>query len=364
MSRWKALVLGLGLLVGLWWLYPHRQSSEDRAAGVVEIFYAGPGGERAVVMQEVIRRFELESVRLHEEDASRPIYRVVSGQSASRDQTADPTRFLVSVAGERPPDVIFFDRFAIAEWAARGGFEPLDAYMARDVAARAAGELDERVQLVTEDRFYEASWEEACYEGKVYGVPISVNTRVLYYNEDLLRRAGLVYEEGEKKGQARPPRTWAELKEYAVRLTERDEDGRLEVVGFSPQYGNSWLYMYGWMNGGEFMSADGRRCTLNDERIVEALAYMREVYDALGPEGKNGYEYVSAFQAGFQTSHLDPFIQGKVAMKIDGSWALTALAAYGRDLRFGVADNPLPEGQIEAGMERLSWAGGLGAGDS
>ena len=54
--------------------------------------------------------------------------------------------------------------------------------------------------------------------------------------------------------------------------------------------------MYGWMAGGEFMSADGRHCTLNDPGVVEGLTYMVDVYDALG-----GYDTVSAFEAGFQS---------------------------------------------------------------
>ena len=67
---------------------------------------------------------------------------------------------------------------------------------------------------------------------------------------------------------------------------------RLKRVGFAPQFGNSWLYMYGWMNGGRFMT-DERTCTLNDAKIVEALRFMQELYDMLG-----GYANVRAFQAG------------------------------------------------------------------
>ena len=56
-------------------------------------------------MDDAIREFE----KLH------PQYRVVSGQNASRNQTEDPTRFLVSVAGGMPPDVIYFDRYAVSD---------------------------------------------------------------------------------------------------------------------------------------------------------------------------------------------------------------------------------------------------------
>ena len=46
----------------------------------------------------------------------------------------------------------------------------------------------------------------------------------LYYNEDMLKKAGL-------NG---PPKTISELTEYAKKLTVRNPDGSLKVVGFNP----------------------------------------------------------------------------------------------------------------------------------
>ena len=138
-----------------------------------------------------------------------------------------------------------------------------------------------------------------------------LTTAPCVYNKDLLKRAGLV----DEKGEAKPPKDWDELREYAKKLTEFDSNGRMKVLGFAPLYGNSWLYMYSWMNGGEFMEPDGRKCIMNDPKNVEALQYIVDLYDDAG-----GYDKVSAFQAGFQNDALDPFVQGKVAMKIDGSW--------------------------------------------
>jgi len=343
-TTWKAWT-GLALAVAvLLVLHPRRElrGLATGGPGVVEIVYMGPGGPVSGAMADAVREFERQSETAHAADPSRPVYRVVSGQNAARNQVADPTRFLISVAGGTPPDVIWFDRYAVAEWAARGAFVPLDPFIARDLAA---GQPD----TPSAERFYASCWDEAKYNGKVYGIPTSVDDRALLYNRDLLRRAGLV----DAQGEARPPRDWDELKEYAVRLSEHDQDGRLTAVGFAPQFGNSWLYMLGWMAGGEFMSADGRRCQLNAPPIVEALAYMTEVYDALG-----GYEAVSAFQAGFQGGELDPFIQGKVAMKIDGSWQMPFLAAYGQNLDFGVAPPPLPKHELAKGRTTVSWNGG------
>ena len=239
------------LLAALWWLYPSRRLDDAGPTGaagggsVTEIVFMGPGGPIQGAMEDVVREFERSSELAHARNPHDPIYRIVSGQSAARNQVEDPTRFLVSVAGGTPPDVIFFDRYAVAEWAARGAFEPLDDYIARDY-----GSVDAMAS-----RFYVPCWQEGSYRGKVYGIPNSVDNRALYYNKDLLKSAGLV----DERGEAVPPRTWRDLQDYAVKLTRHDADGNITVVGFAPNYGNSWLYMYGWMGGGEFMSTDGAR---------------------------------------------------------------------------------------------------------
>jgi ABC-type sugar transport system permease subunit/ABC-type glycerol-3-phosphate transport system substrate-binding protein len=343
MRRIKPFAALVAALVFLCWLHPDRELREHVSdPAVVEILYMGPGGPVSGAMADAVREFERLSEEVHARDPSHPVYRVISGQNAAKNQVADPTRFLISVAGGAPPDVIWFDRYAIAEWAARGAFTPLDSFIDRDVEAG-------RDDTPAGDRFYRSCWDEARYNGQIYGIPTSVDDRALLYNKDLLRQAGLVDDNGEPK----PPRTWEELAEYTVKLTKHDADGKLERVGFAPQFGNSWLYMYGWMAGGRFMSADGTTCTLNDPKVVEGLQYMVDVYDSIG-----GYAEVTAFQAGFQGGELDPFIQGKIAMKIDGSWQLPFLAAYGRNLDFGVAPPPMPKRELDAGRPHISWNGG------
>ena len=355
LSRWKSLA-GIVLVAALiWWLYPPRQLGEPPGKGVVEITFMAPAGEISD-MSDAIKAFEAQSRAAHAKDPSKPIYRVVTGQMASRSITSDPTRFLLSVAGDQPPDVMYFDRYALSEWAARGAFEPLDHFIARD---RKAGRTD----YPHKSRYYPVCWNESIYHGRVYGVPLGVDTRPFFYNKDLFVRAGLVYQSGPKKGQAKPPRTWKELKADALRLSQwRDKaHQRLKVVGFAPLLGNSFLYMYGWLNGGKFITDHGHKCTLNDPKIVGALEWMKSVYQELG-----GYENVQAFAAGFGSDALDPFISGKVAMKIDWYGNIQKIANYGPDVNFGVAAPPMPASEIaklspyrQKHHLTLSWSGGF-----
>ena len=249
-------------------------------------------------------------------------------------------QLMTAIAGGDPPDVIQQDRFTVGEWASRGAFLALDDYIARSLE----NEPRTGKQAVRESDFYASCWSEARYEGRTYAVPYSADNRALFYNEDLLRRAGYVNDQG----QVVPPRNWEELREYTERLTEKDAEGRLVTLGFAPNYGNSWLYMYGWLNGGRFMSPDGRTVLLDSIEIVEALEFMVELYDLVG-----GIEEVDRIVGAATGVEFDPFATGKVAMKIDGVWVLNMLAEYHPHLRFGVAPPPPNEGH-----DSVSWSGG------
>jgi len=262
-----------------------------------------------------------------------PDIKVVTSASGGR---MDEQKLMCGIAGGAPPDCINQDRFSIGGWAARGAFLQLDELIERD---------RDQPDGVRPEEFYPACWQEVLYQGHVYAIPVNTDDRALYYNEDLLKQAGYV----DSAGKPKPPRTWDELKEYAVKLTERDPSGKILRIGFIPNYGNSWLYLYAWQNGGEFMSADGKRCTLDAPANVEALRYVAEVYKALG-----GAEEVNGFAESFQTGELDPFVIGKVALVINGNWYLESIARYKPNMHFGVVPAPVPRGKVY-----LTWSGGF-----
>ena len=259
----------------------------------------------------------------------------------------DEQKLMCAIAGGAPPDVICQDRFSVGGWASRSAFLTLDDLIARD--------RDKPDGIRPED-YYPACWNEAVYEGKSYAIPMTTDDRFLFYNEDILRREGFTNPDG----TVRPPTTWDELKDYAVKMTKYDEVGGVRQIGFIPMYGNSWLYLYGWQNGGSFLSPDGRTCTLNDPRIVEALKYVTGVYDALG-----GVQKVDGFSSAFQTNELDPFLTGRVAMMINGNWVLNTVATYKPDMNFGVAPAPVPAWRLEAAKKDpslppyITWSGGF-----
>lgn len=306
------------------------------AAPVRLVVWGLPSGEETQGRDAAIRAFE----------ARHPGIRVQNLSMGAGGMNAQ--KLMTSIAGGVPPDLVHQDRFTIGDWASRGAFRPLDDFLAADAASSAP-------DAIRQEEYYPACWAEAVYQGRVYAIPYGTDCRALYWNKALFREAGLDPE--------RPPRTWEELKEYAIRLTRYRRDGSFERIGFIPivpGFSNSWLYLYSWQNGGEFMTRDGRTCTLANPHTEEALVYLCSIYDAL-----KGAEQVMAFTSTFQPQELDPFLTGKMAMRIDTNGFLNTIARYGPNLEFGVAPAPVPEarlkgeGRFKGAPRWVTWSGGF-----
>ncbi len=298
----------------------HAPASEPATLAVWRV----EAGEHSVGVMAAVREFE----RRH------PQVRVQIGVLPVSNSMAvmDPQKLICAIAGGRPPDVVYPDRFTIGSMAARGAFTDLAEWLHESDAPRP-------------DDYYPACWEEVCYGQRVFAIPDDVDVRVLMYNEDLLREAGYV---DAATGGVRLPQDWDELKEYAVRLTRRDALGRLERVGFVPNFGNAWLYLYGYQRGATFLSADGRTCTLAGPESVAALEWLTEVYDAVG-----GAKAVASFRDTFQTGVNDPFLTGQLVMKVEVDTLLRDVARYRPDMNVGIAAPPPP---VDGRM--ASWSGG------
>ena len=113
-----AIVLAIIAVIGLAF-WTREQTRPVAADGRTElVFWGNPAlGED---IYAVIHRFE----------EANPQYKVVMSAAAARDLTGDAQRLLTAVAGGVPPDVVFFDRFAIGEWASRGALADLSPMLA------------------------------------------------------------------------------------------------------------------------------------------------------------------------------------------------------------------------------------------
>lgn len=307
-------------------------------------------------------------------DTSRPIKLVVWGYSPDESNKADlaareaafekmhpnieisllsmgagamnPQKLMTAIVGGAPPDLVLQDRFAIGDWASRGAFRSLDDLLAKD--AHSSSPL-----AVRRKDYVDATWKEALYKGHCYGIPASTDDRVLFYNRALFKKAGL--------DPDKPPQTWDELISDAHKLTIREKTGSYVQLGFLPLYGQGWLYLWSWQLDGEFMSADGRYCTIDNPQTVEALKTIVNWEDSLG-----GVDALNAFSSGWAGDAQDPFLMGQIAMKVEGDGFLGSIARFKPDMDFGVCPVPVPAARFnrEGRYKNLktpwvTWSGGF-----
>ncbi|WP_328580849.1 extracellular solute-binding protein [Streptomyces sp. NBC_00370] len=153
------------------------------------------------------------------------------------------------------------------------------------------------------------------FKGTLYGIARSVNSLALFYNVDLLKKAGV-----------EPPTTWDELKTAAKTLTR----GKTYGMAFSATPDADGVYQFLPF----FWSAGGDEAHLDDGKGAPALQLWK---DLVGQKSAS-----SAAVTWNQQDVNDQFIAGRTAMMINGPWQVPVLSEQ-KDLHWAVAAIPVPE---------------------
>jgi len=178
-------------------------------------------------------------------------------------------------------------------------------------------------------------WEPATVNGKVYAVPWLLGTRVLYYNKDLMLRAGI--------GTDAAPRTWDKLLDYSRRISSAGLGDAIAGFG-SNSAERHRLYKkflpFLWSNGGRILSDDGSVSLIDQQQAVTALEYYVSLSDAGYMETQRGLE--------------DKFLAGDLGFIISGDWLLRRIGDQPPLFRVGTALIPVPDSSDVS----VSFAGG------
>lgn len=207
------------------------------------------------------------------------------------------------------PDVAFMDLQESVRRAEAGVLVDLTPYIERD--------------NFDMDQFYGWTKDAGLYNDHWYGLPFSGGGRFLVYNKDMFKEAGLDPEQ--------PPKTLAELEEYADKLTKIKEDGEIEVLGFHPSLGNVNFRDY-IVNRKGVLFDENHTPVVNSPENVETLEWYVRMTN------KYGAKQVQSLQAASKTTGIDPFLAGFVAMEVNVVDFYKKLAES--DINYGVA--PLP----------------------
>ena len=217
-------------------------------------------------------------------------------------------KLMAAIAGGIPPDVATVWDWMLPTMGEAGCFVPLGEYL------EGSG--------ITPESYLPNIWEYGMFGEEKYGVPTALNVWMIFYNRDLYRAAGL--------NPDAPPSTMNDLAEAAELLTVRDASGKLERIGFIPEFQYSYIWM--WNFGGRLYDPAARRFIVNSPENRNAMEWIVSFYNRYGIDSYRRF----AASFGEYDSPNNPFYKERLAMREDGQWQLAFIQKNAPDMDYGL----------------------------
>lgn len=177
-------------------------------------------------------------------------------------------------------------------------------------------------------------WDPVTYQEKIYGFPWILDTRIIFYNKDLIKKLGL--------DPQNPPETWDELLAHCQKINAL----KPEAYGFGANsFERHRLYKkflpFFWSNNAKILSDDENECLINSDEGKEALRFYKELTE----------------QGLIDTQRMldEKFKRNQIGFLLSGGWLLHDIRKNHPELDFGLCLVPKPE--KEKGRN-ASFAGG------
>ncbi|BAY94841.1 MULTISPECIES: ABC transporter substrate-binding protein [unclassified Tolypothrix] len=265
-----------------------------KASTAVTVKLSGWGGNpvEQKLLQQVLKDFEAQHPKIKVK------YEVIS------DQYMDVIK--TRLVGEAAPDVFYLDALEAPFFMSQNVLEPLNAYITPEFDL-----ADFEPNLLNSFK----------YQNQIYGFPKDYSTLSLFYNKKAFAEAGL----------SNSPTTWEELRSYSEKLT-----GKLNKYGFGeiPELARQAYKIKAF--GGQIINQNDY-ATFASEPGLQGLQLVIDQYQK---------DRSSAQKSDVGTnSGSEMFGQSKVAMVIEGNWAIPYLQETFPQLEFATAEIPTINGK-------------------
>ncbi|AWI28120.1 extracellular solute-binding protein [Streptomyces tirandamycinicus] len=186
-------------------------------------------------------------------------------------------------SGSGAPDVIRSEVAWTPEFADLGYLAPLDGTPA----------------LKEDKDFLPQAAASTKYNDKTYAVPQVIDSMGIFYNKKIFQEAGV-----------QPPSSIAELKTVAKKIKDKTGKTGLYLRGDDAYWFLSFLYG----EGGNLVDAEKKQITVDNPAGVKAMKVVKDLVDS-GTAKTDATDGWNNMQTAFK--------DGKVAMMINGPWAVT-----------------------------------------
>ena len=220
-------------------------------------------------------------------------------------------KLLAAIAGGETPDLLRADIIWVPEFAEQGALARLDDLMP-DFASY-------------KDLFYAGPLATNFYQGHYYGLPLDTNTRVIFYNNDVLKAAGI----------SDPPKTFADFQADCAKIKALNKP---DTFCYAEGGTGAWNVLpWIWSAGGSITDPTFTKATgyLNSKGTVAAVTMLRDML-------KNGTLSPSILGGGLQTS--EAIGKSQVGIIVDGPWMPPIFKEQFPNLGYSLAPMPAGDG--------------------
>ncbi|NJR50110.1 MAG: ABC transporter substrate-binding protein [Leptolyngbyaceae cyanobacterium CSU_1_3] len=207
--------------------------------------------------------------------------------------------------GDVAPDVFYLEAFEAPTLMKYGVLEPLNSYITPEYNLKD----------------FEPSLLNAFKQNnQIYGIPKDFSTLALFYNQTAFNQAKI----------RRPPQTWDELIQVSKKLTiDHNKDRKIDQfgIGIAPELARQSF----------MVKAFGGALTQNNQAAFATPESLKGLQLVV-----NQYREGTAAQPSDvgANSNSEAFGQGRIAMAIEGAWAIPYLKETFPNLKFAIAEMP------------------------
>jgi multiple sugar transport system substrate-binding protein len=230
-------------------------------------------------------------------------------------------RLATDFSAGQPPDVMLLNYRRFATFAAQGGLEPLEPYLAES-------------EIIQASDFFEPTIAAFQLDGQLWCIPQNISSLVVYYNKDLFDAAGVPY--------PAPGWTRDDFLAAARALTkDLDGDGVTDQYGVGIEPTIFRLAPFVWQNGGDIVDDRERptRLTLDSPEVLAAFQWFVD----LQLKEKVAPDAVAESAEDRETR----FLNGRLGMIFESRRATPTFRTI-TDFEWDIA--PLPRGDQESGI--------------
>ncbi len=262
----------------------NNQALKGASDGKVQIeFWNALTGTNEEVLKDLINKFNKQSDDIEVKMISQGDY------------WENGTKLQASIAAKNQPDLTMLEVTQISQFASFGALADIDKYISED----------------KKSDFLDGLMKESDFNGKMVSVPLNRSTPLLYLNKEMCEEAGL-----DPSG----PKNWEELKEYARKLTNKEQG----IVGLAVPIDIWFFEALIYQQDGEIVDSSNK-VAFNNEKGVKALRLWQDMMKEGIMQLPSGEGYDA------WDSAKDAFTNGKAGMTFQSTASLSGLIEQTKD---------------------------------